>query len=357
MTATHQSLEMKRQNIGDSALVEDHIGTLSEGEALLAIKRFSLTANNVSYGAFGDVMGYWNFFPAKGGGFGRVPVWGFAEIVESKVAGLGIGTRVYGYFPMSHFLKVAPIKLSPHGFSDGAEHRQAMAAIYNRYDIVSRGEADEECRAALLRPLFMTGFLLDDWISSAKAWGASTIIASSASSKTALSMAACLKRRGGVSLTALTSVRSKAFVEGSGYYDAVVTYDELSALEGKDSVFVDFAGDGELTRRVHEAMGHRLKQSVIVGVAHWDADRTSHAPMPGPKPELFFAPTHIERLGAAWGRQEFNGAVSAAFERFAHDSRGWLNVHESAGLPAAQTAWTRLLANDVSAKEGIVITL
>jgi Protein of unknown function (DUF2855) len=357
MTRHNQSLDINRTDIGETVLQSHDAGSLSEGEALLAIKRFSLTANNVTYAVFGDMMAYWNFFPSTKEGFGLVPVWGFADVVESKAEGLKVGTRVYGYLPMSHTLKVMPAKLSPHGFLDVTPHRQPMAAAYNRYEIVTQGDADAEGRTALLKPLFTTGFLLDDWISGEKAWGATNVIASSASSKTALSMAACLKRRGGVTLTGLTSARSKAFVEASGYYDKVVTYDDLSGLTGADSTYVDFAGDSAVTRGVHETLGDSLKASIIVGGSHWDADRSSRAPMPGPKPEMFFAPTHVGRLGAAWGGQEFSRAINAAFDRFAHDSRGWLDVHESAGLEAAQSAWARLLANDVSAKEGIMITL
>lgn len=357
MTASYQTLDMNRATIGQTLLQEHRDAPVVDGEALLAIKRFSLTANNVTYAVFGDMMAYWNFFPSTAEGFGRVPVWGFAEVIDSKAEGVAVGTRVYGYFPMSHTLKIVPTKITPNGFLDATPHRQAMAAAYNRYEIVAEVDGETEGRVALLKPLFITGFLLDDWISGEKAWGASNVIASSASSKTALSMAACLKRRGGVSVTGLTSKRSKAFVEASGYYDKVMTYDDLGSLVGADTVYVDFAGDADVTRGVHEALGDTLKQSIIVGGSHWDADRSSRAPMPGPKPEMFFAPTHVGRLGAAWGGQEFARAVNAALERFAHDSRGWLDVHESAGLAAAQTAWARLLANDVSAKEGIVITL
>jgi hypothetical protein len=357
MTALHQTLEMNRTSLGDTMIQNHDAGPLSDGEALLAIKRFSLTANNVTYGVFGDMMAYWNFFPSTAEGFGRIPVWGFADVIESKVEGLPVGTRVYGYLPMSHTLKVQVAKLSPHGFSDAAPHRQPMAAVYNRYEIVAPADAESEGRSALLKPLFMTGFLLDEWICEERVWGASTVIASSASSKTALAMAARIKRRGGVTMTGLTSARSRAFVEASGYYDKVVTYDDLDALVGADSAYVDFAGDATVTRRVHETLGDSLKASIIVGGSHWDADRSSREPMPGPKPEMFFAPTHVGRLGAAWGGQEFSRAVNAALETFAHDSRGWLDVHESAGLEAAQTAWARLLANEVSAKEGIVITL
>jgi hypothetical protein len=357
MKTHYQTLDMKRASIGEAQIGPHDHGTVEDGDVILAIKRFSLTANNVTYAMFGDMMAYWNFFPSTTEGFGRVPVWGFADVIESKVPGLTIGTRVYGYFPMSHTLKVKPIKMSGTGFLDATPHRQAMATAYNRYEFVSSTDAETEGRIALLKPLFITGFLLDDWISGEKAWGASHVIATSASSKTALSMASCLKRRGGVKLVGLTSSRSKAFVEASGYYDQVVTYDNLGLLDGVPSVYVDFAGDAGITRGIHEKLGDQLTQSVIVGGSHWDADRGNRAPLPGPKPEMFFAPTHVGRLGAAWGGAEFARAVNAALDRFAHDSRGWLDVHESFGLEAAQAAWGRLLANDVSAKEGIVIAL
>jgi hypothetical protein len=357
MNQTSHSLEIHRTQFGQTAQVSLARTDLAEGQARLAIRRFSLTANNVTYAVFGDMMAYWSFFPAHGEGFGRVPVWGFAEVVESKADGVEVGTRVYGYLPMAQYLDVSPIKATPQGFVDSALHRQAMAAAYNRYEIVSVADGETEGRVALLKPLFITGFLLDDWISGEGFWGAEAVIASSASSKTALAMASCLKRRGGCALIGLTSARSKAFVEATGYYDRVVSYDEIDTLGGTQSAYVDFAGDGAITRRVHEAVGDVLKASVIVGGSHWDGDRSNTMPLPGPKPQMFFAPTHIGRLGAAWGGAEFNRAVNAALDRFVHDSRGWLDVVETAGLDSAQAAWARLLANDVSAKEGIVITL
>jgi hypothetical protein len=357
MTARHQTLDINRTTLGQTLLQSQSPEPLHEGEALLEVKRFALTANNVTYAVFGDVMAYWNFFPSTVEGFGRVPVWGFAEVIESQVEGLSIGTRVYGYLPMSNTLKVLPIKVSASGFSDATPHRQAMAAAYNRYEKVELADSETESRIALLKPLFITGFLLDEWISREHAWGASNVIASSASSKTALSMAACLKRRGTFKVIGLTSPRSKAFLEASGYYDHVVTYDDSTALAGSDAIYVDFAGDGAVTRGVHEVTGDGLKRSIIVGGSHWDASRGDGAPMPGPKPELFFAPTHLARLSAQWGGAEFGRAVNAALSGFVHDSRGWLDVHEAAGLGAAQTSWARLLGNEVPAHEGIVITL
>ena len=236
MTVSPLRLETNRSSIGETKFVSELVVALQEGQARLALKRFALTANNVTYAALGEMFSYWDFFPSSNKGFGRVPVWGFGDVVESRADGVEVGTRLYGYYPMSHELVVSPDKVTSRGFVDATPHRQPMAAAYNRYEIVNSSDGDAEGRVALLKPLFITGFLLDDWISSEKAWGATHVISSSASSKTALAMAACFKRRGNFKLTGLTSPRSKEFVEASGYYDQVVTYDEVAALEQFDSV-------------------------------------------------------------------------------------------------------------------------
>src|SRR5215216_7339044 len=59
---------------------------LRPGEILLAIDRFGFSANNVTYAALGEAMHYWDFFPAPDG-WGRIPVWGFAERSEERRVG------------------------------------------------------------------------------------------------------------------------------------------------------------------------------------------------------------------------------------------------------------------------------
>ena len=56
----------------------------------LKTERFALTANNITYAAFGEAMKYWQFFPADEG-FGCIPVWGFATVVESRCTGITPG--------------------------------------------------------------------------------------------------------------------------------------------------------------------------------------------------------------------------------------------------------------------------
>src|ERR1700737_3235999 len=95
------------------------------GQALLAVDAFGLSANNITYAMFGEAMSYWSFFPAEEG-WGRVPVWGFAEVSASRHAELEPGTRVYGYLPPSTELQIEPSRIGPGGFVDGSPHRSRL---------------------------------------------------------------------------------------------------------------------------------------------------------------------------------------------------------------------------------------
>ncbi|MDQ6811184.1 MAG: DUF2855 family protein, partial [Actinomycetota bacterium] len=92
---------------------------LQDGRAVLSVQAFGLTSNNITYAKFGEAMSYWSFFPAEEG-WGRMPVWGFAEVSASRHAALEVGTRVYGYLPPSTELVVLPQRVDERGFIDGA---------------------------------------------------------------------------------------------------------------------------------------------------------------------------------------------------------------------------------------------
>ena len=110
---------------------------LQEGEVLFKIDKYALTSNNITYAVVGDRMKYWDFFPAEDP-WGCIPVWGFADVTASKNANIPEGTRCYGYFPMSDFLKVEAGRINPFGFTDTSAHRQQMAAIYNFYTFTDK---------------------------------------------------------------------------------------------------------------------------------------------------------------------------------------------------------------------------
>ena len=59
--ATLTSLEVSRKDLHSARVVSaplDIPAAVAAGKAALAIDRFALTANNITYGAFGDQMSY-----------------------------------------------------------------------------------------------------------------------------------------------------------------------------------------------------------------------------------------------------------------------------------------------------------
>jgi hypothetical protein len=118
-------------------------------------------------------------------------VWGFGEVIASRHPGVEIGERLFGYFPMATHLVIEAASVSKRGLRDAAAHRQGVAPIYNAYARVSGDPAfsgREGDYQALLRPLFMLSFLVDDFLSENDFYGARSVMLSSASSKTAFGL-------------------------------------------------------------------------------------------------------------------------------------------------------------------------
>ena len=145
------------------------------GDALLIkIDRFAFTANNITYAVLGDQLKYWQLFPAPEN-FGNIPVWGFGEVIASKHPGISVGERLFGYFPMATHLVIEVADVSKRGLRDAAVHRQGVAPVYNAYARVSGDPAFTGRQGdyqALLRPLFMLSFLVDDYLAENAFYGA-----------------------------------------------------------------------------------------------------------------------------------------------------------------------------------------
>src|SRR3546814_168499 len=154
---------------------------------------------------------------------------------------------------------------------------------------------DREGLQALLRPLFITAFLIDDFLADEDFFGAGQVILSSASSKTAFGLAWLLRRRGKTEVIGLTSAGNRAFVEGLGCYDRVLLYDDIAKLDAtKPAVYVDFAGSAALRTTIHQHFGEALKYSCAVGLSHREMNPPGKG-LPGPKPVFFFAPDRIKK--------------------------------------------------------------
>jgi hypothetical protein len=343
---------------------------LAPGQVRLAVEAFSLTANNITYAAFGEAMKYWQFFPAGDAALGCLPVWGFATVAESQAEGVVEGRRVWGYYPAGTHLVVAPSRVSTWGFVDGSEHRRELAAVYNQYvfcDADPGWRPELEGLQAVLRPLFMTAFLLDDFLADNGCFGARQVLLSSASSKTALGTAYCLAKRRGLPdaprIVGLTSAAHVEFVRSLGCYDAVLTYDQLNTLEAQTpTVYVDFAGDAELRHRVHAHFADALKFSSSIGGTHWRA-LGSARDLPGPRPTLFFAPAQAKARSApppeGWGADELQRRMGQAWAQFIGqvNSRGWVRIVTRPGPQAALQAYGDVLAGRTEPREGLMLDM
>jgi NADPH:quinone reductase-like Zn-dependent oxidoreductase len=350
---------VRRDDLRTCRVVESATPELEEGQALLRVERFGLTANNITYAVFGDGMRYWDFFPTEDG-WGRVPMWGFAEVAASRAEGVQEGTRVYGYLPPSTHLVVTPASADEHGFVDTAPHRKPLPSAYQRYLSTATDPFytnDTEALQMLLRPLFYTSFLIDDALDDDGRTETGPILISSASSKTSLAAAFLLAQRPGVEIIGLTSSRSRAFVEALGIYTHTVAYDEVDGLDASPATFVDVAGDAAVRLAVHSHFGDQLAASLVVGATHWEELAPGAAVLPGPAPEFFFAPDRITKRGADWSPAGLNDRVATAWHPFREWVAGWLEPIEGEGFDAVQTAYLTVLAGHVDPATAHVLTI
>lgn len=348
-------------------------GLLNAGEVRVLIEQFAYTANNITYAAFGDAMNYWQFFPvapeAASEGWGIVPVWGFGVVIESRCAAVAVGERLYGYWPMASHAVLQPVRDAATGFFDGAPHRSALHPVYNQYLRCATDPLHNPAHApleALLRPLFLTAWLIDDFLADNGFFGTtkdgvrSVVLLSSASSKTAYATAAQLARRPEVAVVGLTSAANQAFCESLGVYDRVIPYDALDTLAADTPcVYVDFAGSGPLRQAIHSRFS-ALAYSCAVGGTHVD-ELAGGGKLPGPRPVLFFAPAQAKQRMRDWGVEGFNARLAQAWHRFlqqvSQPEAPWLVVQTHTGETAVAAAHQLVLQGQGDPRLGHMLSL
>ena len=347
-----------KQNLADTRWVDQPLPERDELEAdqvLLRVEEFALTANNITYAVAGESMRYWDFFPAEEG-WGRVPVWGFATVVASNHESVSEGERVYGYFPIGSHLLITAGKVKAHQLTDVSAHRGDLPAVYNQLLRVA-GPPQPEIDAAqmLYRPLFMTSFLLDDFAASNDFFGATDIVLTSASSKTALGLGLLLAQRDNVRVIGVTGTGNVDFVQGLGCYDQVVTYDSIGELDAtRQAMVIDMAGNGSALAALHNHYADNLRYSCLVGATHWN-QLSGAQDMAGPKPEGFFAPAHIQNRD--WGAGGLEGAFAGAWESMMGAVTGKIEVVRSSDQHEIEAIYQRQLAGEVSPSTGYVLTV
>ena len=360
--------EVNRSDFHDTRVVEtpdtSHSAPLQPGQVRLTVERFALTTNNITYAVAGDMLDYWGFFPtgvtaADDKPWGRIPAMGLGSVAESAHPDIAVGGRYFGFYPMATDVV---IDAQPHGtaFRDVGDHRAAHAATYTDFrdvttDVMFRPEQADEY--LLLWGVFMTSFLVDDYLADNDFLGATQTLVTSASSKTSICLAQCLAERDGHRSVGVTSARNRSFVEQLGLYDEVITYDEIEQLDATvNSTLVDMAGNGSVRSAIHTHFADALTISLTVGATHRD-EAGNNRSMPGPTPEFFFAPGQSAKRTAEWGADELDARIAQSFHRLLDTTDQWLTVEQVDGPAATEATYRALLDGRAAPDIGYTVSM
>jgi hypothetical protein len=302
-------------------------------------------------------MKYWDFYPAAAG-MGRIPVWGFGKVAQSSRPDVSVGERLYGYWPMSSDVVLTIGRTTPIALTEASLNRAELSPVYNSYVRVAADPSilpGIEPYVSLFRPLFTTSFLIGDFLAERGFFGGRTVLITSASSKTAIGLAYCLKQRGAdrPQIVGLTSKRNADFVAGLGTYDRAVTYDAIGDLDApQGAVLVDLAGGEATLRALHAALWDELKHSCRVGFTQWQDAKPVVKDLPGVQPVFFFAPDRVKARLSDWGQKEFATRVGAASTAFVADVRRWLKLETHRGSEAIVAAYSTILTGNARPEIG-----
>lgn len=346
---------VRRDNFAASEIRVPVLGELGPGEVRLALEKFGLTGNNLSYARFGDGgVPYWNSFPGPPE-FGRVPLWSFVRVVESRNADIPVGSRYFGYVPMtSHH--TAQAEVTPRGFLDTSPQRAFLHPWYLTFQHVGEPDDLDDVRA-LMRPMFPASFNLAGLVERQAAHGAKSLIITSASCKTAIGLADELRaRRVGIPAVGVTSAGNQAFVESLGIYDEVVTYDAIeSAPVTSPAVLIDFTGSAKWLGVVYQHFARSLSYSALIGFTHPNPDDKAPPGLPDPQPEFFFTPVIEDQAIAEQGADAYYSRYHESETRFLRRMASWLTIRGGRGPAELTDAFRCLLAGDQAPDVGRVL--
>ncbi|MEI8049961.1 MAG: DUF2855 family protein [Actinomycetes bacterium] len=358
--------EVSRQDLATTRSVAVAPRALAEGEARIEVDVFGFSTNNITYAVFGDMLRYWEFFPAGAPeegddtAWGRVPVWGFGSVVEARSSEVAVGERLFGYYPMGSELIITPGRAGDRTVTDMSPHRATLPSAYNSFQRCSGDPIyaeDREELQMLLYPLFFTSFVIDDFLVDHDDFGSAQVIISSASAKTSIGEAFLAHERS-MRVVGLTSPGNVAFTESLGVYDQVLTYDQVDAVDQVPSAYIDVSGNADVLRAVHTRLGSLLGHSMIVGGTHWDHEAApADGDLPGPTPEFLFAPTQIAKRTQEWGPDGLSAKVAESWNRFTTWVPTWIELTQVSGVEPVEAVYRLMLSGVVDPKVGFICSL
>lgn len=144
----------------------------------LQTRLVSLTANNLTYARHAFLANWWDAFPVPSflpspysdtTSYGIVPVWGYAEVTSSRIAGLEVGTLLYGFWPSSSLpidLQLEPAEPAGH-YIDTTPYRQRLWSYYHRYTLAPKNldlTSHSVAAQTVFKPLFECAHSLNAYV-------------------------------------------------------------------------------------------------------------------------------------------------------------------------------------------------
>lgn len=236
----------------------------------------------------------------------------------------------------------------------------------------------------IYRPLFWTSFWCEDWLALSGFRGASSILISSASSKTAFCLAYLVglrKQQGGsanvpTSIIALTSKRNKNFTQGLGLYTHVLDYDSFtsdSVLKSGKVLYVDVNGNTQLNKKIFDFLALPSSSQLVgsIGLGYtslaptsasaeleWKtkgpADPSSIATAPPSTIEQFFMVEWLDKRKNQLTLNEIFNRQQTAWDRLIKDCVPWLKLERVYGPDAVVKAYAKIVGGDLGPETGYV---
>ena len=206
----------------------------------------------------------------------------------------------------------------------------------------------------------MTGYVIADLLLVNDWFGAQQIFIGSASLKMGFNSAAFVRAAGFEgTLLGLTSYQNVALSEALDCYDRVVSYSDVESIANEPSAYIDIAGDVSVRSRLHHSLQNNAAHTRLVGATHWDQFSQSMGgePLPGSEPQVFFAPTQIEKRDGEWGCGVMMGKAHAASVELVTQLAPKLLMESHSGAEACDAIWQSLLRNQVSGQRGVMVSL
>lgn len=332
---------VRRDDPSRTRTVRENPLPLRPEQVRLRVERFGLTANNVTYARLGDSeLPFWDAFPAPDG-WGRVPVWGYSRVVESRHPEVPVGRRHFGYLPMGSHHTLTVRSRTDHLLDDSPQ--RAFLHPWYLTHRRCRGPGEEDDLRTLLRPLYPASYNVAALVTELSEKGARSLVVTSASSRTALGVVDLLKGGDDLVTLGLTAPERRDVLRSMGVYNRVLAYEELDrAFLPAPTVFVDFSGDEERISNVYRRLGGDILHTALVGYTHPRA-RIEPPDLHDPRPEIFFTPDREAEREEREGPGTYRRAYVEAEERFVREARSWLRVRHRRGPREIVTAWSDLL--------------